>query len=178
MKRNDWRAGALLLVLGIAFWLLCWRKMTAISLLMSELLLLLGGVAAVTDVREKRVPNGLVGAMLAAWVLVMVPQLFLRTEQTVPLLFNGLAGALLGGGLFLIVYVVSRRGLGGGDVKLMAAAGLYLGVDGVLPAMLYGSILTVLTAGVLLLLKRIGRKDAIPLVPFLYIGMVLTMLIG
>ena len=59
----------------------------------------------------------------------------------------------------------------------MAVAGLYLGFGGVLPAMLYGSVLSALTALVLIALKKIKPRDSIPLVPFLYVGMMLTMFI-
>ena len=125
--------------------------------------------------RSKRVPNKLVGAMAAAWILVIVPQLFFQTEKALAIMLSGLIGFVMAGLLFLVVYLISRKGLGGGDVKLMAAAGLYLGVNGVLPAMLYGSVLASVFALVLILAKKIGRKDAIPLVPFLYVGMLLTM---
>ena len=56
----------------------------------------------------------------------------------------------------------------------MAVSGLYLGFDGVLPAMLYGTVLATLVTLVLVLLKKLGRKDTFPLVPFLYAGMLLT----
>ena len=132
---------------------------------------------ALGDLREKRVPNRLVAAMASAWVVIVVPQLFLHTEQTLYLVFSGVAGFLLAGIVFLAVYLISRRGLGGGDVKLMAVAGLYLGFGGVLPAMLYGSVLSALTALVLIARKKIKPRDSIPLVPFLYVGMMLTMFI-
>ncbi len=73
-----------------------------------------------------------------------------------------------------MVYLVSRGGLGGGDVKLMAASGLYLGFQKVMQAMLYGSILAALTGGGLILMRKIGRKDTIPLIPFLYAGILLS----
>ena len=115
--------------------------------------------------------------MASAWVVIVVPQLFLHTEQTLYLVFSGVTGFLLAGVVFLAVYLISRRGLGGGDVKLMAVAGLYLGFGGVLPAMLYGSVLSALTALVLIARKKIKPRDSIPLVPFLYVGMMLTMFI-
>ena len=62
-------------------------------------------------------------------------------------------------------------------MKLMAVSGLYLGADGVLPAMLYGSVLSALAAILLILCKKIERKDTIPLVPFLYAGMLVTVFI-
>ncbi|MCI9349240.1 MAG: prepilin peptidase [Oscillibacter sp.] len=130
-------------------------------------------LAALGDFREKRIPNQLVAVMLGVWVLILVPQIFYRTEYAMWLLMNGGIGFLLAGTVFLIVYLVSRKGLGGGDVKFMAASGLYLGVD-VLPAMLYGSVLSAIAGIVLLLAKKIGRRDVIPLAPFLYAGMLIV----
>jgi len=152
-----------------------WGKIDNYLLLQRELLIVFGYIASLTDIRSKRVPNKLVSVMTAAWILAIVPQLFFQTEKALAIMFSGLIGFVMAGLLFLVVYLVSRKGLGGGDVKLMAVAGLYLGFNGVLPSMLYGSILASIFAVILILAKKIGRKDAIPLVPFLYIGMLLTM---
>ena len=144
-----------------------------VILLLRGSLLALSYLAALCDFREKRIPNQLVAVMLGVWVLILVPQIFYRTEYAMWLLMNGGIGFLLAGTVFLIVYLVSRKGLGGGDVKFMAASGLYLGVD-VLPAMLYGSVLSAIAGIVLLLAKKIGRRDVIPLAPFLYAGMLIV----
>jgi Flp pilus assembly protein protease CpaA len=144
-----------------------------VILLLRGSLLALSYLAALGDFREKRIPNQLVAVMLGVWVLILVPQIFYRTEYAMWLLMNGGIGFLLAGTVFLIVYLVSRKGLGGGDVKFMAASGLYLGVD-VLPAMLYGSVLSAIAGIVLLLAKKIGRRDVIPLAPFLYAGMLIV----
>lgn len=180
MKKLEWKrmlpyAG--LPVLGISLLVLKLNEVEARTLLLRELLLVFGYLASLGDIREKKVPNGLVAIMLGAWVLVILPQLFLRTESTLALLLSGVIGFVLGGTVFFVVYLVSRKGLGGGDVKLMAVSGLYLGFNGVLPAMLYGSVLAALTGIVLILMKKVGPKDAIPLIPFLYVGMLLTMFI-
>jgi len=155
-------------VLELALWLFR-RDGTPALLLLDVALTAFGYVAAVGDLREKRVSNSLVGAMLGAWVLILVPQLFYRTEYALMLLLSGGIGFVLAGAVFLTVYLVSRKGLGGGDVKLMAVSGLYLGVD-VLPAMLYGSVFSAVTGIGLLVAKKIGRRDTMPLVPFLYAG--------
>ena len=81
----------------------------------------------------------------------------------------------MSGILLLVVYLVSRKGLGGGDVKFMAVSGLYLGAADVLPALLYGAVLSALVGAVLVLLKKISMRDAIPLVPFLFAGMLFVM---
>ena len=133
-----------------------------------------GYIASVDDIKAKRIPNRLILQMLLAWVILFAPTLIYYTDAAVSLLFESLLGFLIGGGLFLLVYLISRKGLGGGDVKFMAAAGLYLGFSGALSAILCGAILAGLTGLILLLLKKLGRKDSMPLAPFLYVGILIT----
>jgi len=144
------------------------------TLLRSELIMVFGFIAAVTDLKTKRIPNGLIKVMLASWALIMMPKLIIHSGEGAALLKDSAFGFLIGGGLFLLVYLMSRKGLGGGDVKFMAAAGLFLGFGGTIQAMLVGTVLAAITGLVLILLKKIGRKDPIPLAPFLCIGIVLT----
>ena len=163
-------------VVTVLFLRLRWSLTSPVVFLLREVLLVLGYAAAVKDFREQTVPNRLVLAMLGAWCMILVPQLFIHPETGLSLLLSGAVGALCAGVVFLTVYFVSRRGLGGGDVKLMTVFGLYLGLDSVVPAMLYGTLLAAAAGGILILLKKVGPKDSIPLVPFLYIGVVLTVL--
>ncbi len=174
-KKGKLAAWAALPVLATALYLTRRGEIEPVLLFLRELLLLFGYVAAVGDIRTRLVPNRLVLAMVGVWAVVMTPQLLLRTEETVPLAVSGAIGALLAGVMFLTVYILSRHGLGGGDVKFMTAAGLYLGAQGVLPTMLVGSVLAAAAGIVLIAVKRIGRKDAIALIPFLYIGALMTM---
>lgn len=154
--------------------ILHWGEYSSSVLLMREALLAFGYAASLGDIREKRVPNKLVALMALCWGIILVPLLFMRKQEAVPLLISGCIGSALAGILFFIVYLLSRKGLGGGDVKFMMAAGLYLGFSGVLPVMLAGSILAGITGLVLIFARKIGRKETIPLIPFLYVGIVLT----
>lgn len=179
MKTANWKRWAVYLPLPlimIAVGWMCWWRLELFPLLLREMILVFGYLAAVGDAREKLVPNRLILIMLAAWAIVLVPQLLMHLEQTIPILISSLLGALLGGLVFLSVYLLSRHGLGGGDVKFMTAAGLYLGISGVMPTMLVGSVLGAVTGVSLILMKKLERKGTIALVPFLYIGIVLTML--
>lgn len=161
-------------LLAIALLLVRWNSADGFTLLQHELLLVIGYVAAVKDIREKVISNRTILALLVCWLLTMLPQLAADIEVGMNRLVNAAVGFLIGGVLFLLVYLISKNGLGGGDVKFMAVVGLYLGLNGILPAMLYGSILAALFGLVLILLKKIGRKDAIPLAPFLYVGILIT----
>jgi len=149
-------------------------KADVFTLLQKELIIIFGYIAAIKDLKTMRIQNGFVLLMAAAWVIAMAPMLFLNTDAAISLLKDSAFGAMIGGGLFLFTYLISRRGLGGGDVKLMACTGLYLGFTGTVTVMLLGTVLAALTGLVLILLKKIGRKDKIPLAPFLYIGILMT----
>ena len=138
------------------------------------LIAIFGYIVAVSDLTTKRIPNTIILVMFGAWVLTMAPKLIVDTENALSLLFDALLGFAVGGGLFLIVYLVSKKGLGGGDVKFMAATGLYTGFSGTLTAMLCGSVLAALTGLILILAKKIGRKDPMPLAPFIYAGILIT----
>ena len=146
----------------------------AFILLRYELLVVAGYIAAVLDLKTRRIPNKLLSALLVLLMLIMALKVLFDTDIAINMLLDCVLGCAAGGGLFLLVFLISRKGLGGGDVKFMAAAGAYLGFGGILPAILLGSVLAALTGGALILLKKIGRKDVIPLVPFLYIGILIT----
>ena len=175
-KGNGLSYAALPAVLAVVF-LRQYGYAEAVVLLLWELLAVFGYVAALRDFRDRSVPNGLIHLMLGAWILVMVPFLFLHTQTALERICSGAAAFLLCGILLFMVYLASRKGLGGGDIKLMAASGLYLGLERVFPALLYGSLLAAVTGLLLVALKKIGMKDAIPLIPFLYVGILLSMLL-
>ena len=148
------------------------------ALLMLEMIIVFGYIAAIIDLKKKKIPNKLILTMLAAWVLVMTPKLYLDTETAIGLLKDSALGLFFGGGMFLFVYLISRKGLGGGDVKFMAAAGLYLGFAGAIQTILFGTILAALTGLSLILLKKLGRKDTLPLAPFLFAGILAAAFFG
>jgi len=166
--------GAGLVVLMSIWLIICAAELSAFTLVKTTMLIILSYIAMVFDIDSKRIPNDLVIIMIAGWLLLILPMIFFDTENGVILLADSLYGLLTGGGLFLLVYLLSRKGLGGGDVKFMAAAGLYLGFAETIPVILYGTVLAAIAGLILVLLKKIGRKDAMPLAPFLFIGIMIT----
>jgi prepilin peptidase CpaA len=93
---------------------------------------ILASIGAVSDVHASRIPNwlnysGLLLGLLAGTTLGGWHGLF-----------QGAAGTLVGGGVFFLFYLV--RGMGAGDVKLMAAVGAWLGVRQTLVVMMASAI--------------------------------------
>lgn len=78
---------------------------------------------------------------------------------------------------FLLIALLTG-GMGGGDIKLMAAAGLYLGWAGALLSVIVGSVAGAVYAVFLLATKRAGRKSEVPFGPFLALGIAVAVLFG
>jgi len=163
------------LIIIMSLWLILRiDRLSDHSLIMSGLLILFGYAAMVFDIKTKKIPNMLILIMIAGWLLINVPILLINKLTGIGIFRESMFGFLIGGGLFLLVYIVSSKGLGGGDVKFMASAGLYLGFSGTITSILYGTVLAALIGLFLIIIKKIGRKDSIPLAPFLFAGILIT----
>lgn len=95
-----------------------------------------------------------------------------------PQLFNSLRGLLLAGGLFLIIISLSKGGMGGGDVTLIAALGFVLGIKYILLNIFLSFITGAIISIFLLATKIKTRKDPIPFGPFIVLSFYLTILRG
>jgi len=96
---------------------------------------------------------------------------------------NSLTGALLGGGsLFLVAtlyqWFFKREGMGGGDVKLLAMVGAFLGWKAVILTILFSSFIGSITGIIFIAVKGKNLKYAIPFGPFLSLGAVLSLFMG
>lgn len=85
-------------------------------------------------------------------------------------LVDALLGAFLGGGIMLLIAVISRGGMGGGDIKMVAWMGLFLGWKMILLSLFLSFITGGLGSFCLIVLGIKKRKDFIPFGPFLAIG--------
>jgi leader peptidase (prepilin peptidase) / N-methyltransferase len=91
---------------------------------------------------------------------------------------DAVLGVLVGGGVFVVIIVVSRGGMGGGDLKLGAMLGAFLGWQALLVALFVAVMLGGISAVALLVSGRLARKDAIPFGPFLALGGVVALFWG
>ncbi len=74
-------------------------------------------------------------------------------------LIDHLAAAFIGGGLFLLLAVLTRGGIGGGDIKLIFVLGLWLGSHALIGTIVLGLCLGGLAALFFLITKQKKRKD-------------------
>jgi leader peptidase (prepilin peptidase) / N-methyltransferase len=89
-----------------------------------------------------------------------------------------LFGLMIGGAIFYLIALVSKGGMGGGDIKLIAMIGAFLGLQGGLFTIFASALLGSVVGLMLMLLGKRGRKDRVPFGPFLSFGAILFMLCG
>jgi prepilin signal peptidase PulO-like enzyme (type II secretory pathway) len=134
-------------------------------------------VLTVTDSIRHRIPNRLLLALLFVWAVIISLSVILDPAAGMALLPQSLAGGMVGGLIFLLCYILSGKQMGAGDVKLVFVMGLYLTGQRILGAVFYGSLLCCAWSLLQLARKKLGLKDGVPLVPFLYLGTLITLFI-
>jgi leader peptidase (prepilin peptidase) / N-methyltransferase len=138
----------------------------------------------VIDLEQGLILNKVVyPGMVVALLLALIPQSWLtQTIWLTEMIKPGIASAALGGGigfaLFLLIAIVSRGGMGWGDVKLAALIGLATGFPLVLLAIIMGAIIGGIVAVVLMIAKKRKRRETIPFGPFLALAAMVTLLWG
>jgi leader peptidase (prepilin peptidase)/N-methyltransferase len=172
------------LATGVIFALLYWHYGLSPELGVMAFYACLFIVIFVIDLEHSLILNKVVyPTMVVALLLSLIPQSWLtQTIWLTPLIKPGIASAALGGAIgfviFLLIAVVSRGGMGWGDVKLAALIGLATGFPLVFVAIIMGAILGGIVAVVLLVTRRRGRREMIPFGPFLAVAAMATLLWG
>jgi leader peptidase (prepilin peptidase)/N-methyltransferase len=167
----SWRYPVVELVTGLLFVLALVERGLTIDLIPA--LLLVAGLVAITgiDLDHQLIPD-------VISIPGIVVGLAVSTLTGRPGWLDSLVGVVIGGGIFLLIIVASRGGMGGGDMKLGAMLGAFLGWKLVLVAILIAILAGGVFAIVVLLLRRKGRKDAVPFGPFLALGGVVSLFWG
>jgi len=115
----------------------------------------------VIDLDHQIVPNAITYPGLALGLLFAIPQ-----GRAGP----SLLAAAAAGAFFLLIAIVSRGGMGGGDIKLAAMMGAFLGWPAIAVALLLAFAVGAAAGLLLMATGRRSRKDPIPFGPSLAVG--------
>ncbi|OQY15502.1 MAG: prepilin peptidase [Desulfobacterium sp. 4572_20] len=119
--------------------------------------------------------------------IISIPGIFIGIGASffIPLisLFESLFGILIGGGFLFIVaigykWLTGRDGMGGGDIKLLAMAGAWLGWKAIPFILLSSSLIGALIGGGSLLINKKGLRYKIPFGPFLSLASIIYIFFG
>jgi leader peptidase (prepilin peptidase)/N-methyltransferase len=161
------------LSVALVWALMAWHYGLSLEALKGALFftLLLG--IALTDAREYIIPNEFTWGGLALGLV-------LAAAAGVDSMISAAIGAAVGFALLWLVGVVGtwafkEEAMGGGDIKMMAMIGSFMGWQGVLLTIFLGALAGTL---IFLPLTLMGRKRLVPFGVFLAIGAAVTYLIG
>lgn len=135
-------------------------------------------ILCMTDYWEKVVPNRILLLWLIIWILLTGLYGVRDMNRMLYHMFGVILGVVFCMLSFGFCYLISKGSMGAGDVKLAVIMGMYLTGDYVVGAVFYGCILSAVFSVWMLIQRKITRKDYIPFVPFLYMGVVMRYLIG
>lgn len=154
----------------LVFWMFGFTAAAcAYAVLVSALIVVTG-----TDLSHTMIPDAVtlpgiaIGLLSAAFILPIG-------------LVDSLLGVMSAGGILWFLawispYVFGKEGMGGGDIKLMAMVGAFLGWQPVLLAIMVGSFLGSIVGVGLIAAGVMRRQQYIPFGPFLAVGSILALL--
>lgn len=159
----SWRYPGVEIITGILFVLIYltrdWNARLISDFFWTSLLLVISFI----DMDYYRIPDSLILIGLGAGLIfqIFIPSLSLS---------ESILGFITGGGILFLFALISRGGMGGGDIKLGALAGVFLGWKLVILSLFLAALFASATGLFLIVTKRKSRKDPIPFGPFLSLG--------
>ena len=145
---------------------------TLIYIILSSALIII----AFIDLNEQIIPDviSLPGIVIGLILSFIVPYISF---------INSVLGALIGGGIILIIawvgsIIFKKEAMGGGDVKLAAMIGAFLGWRYTIISLFLGFFIGALVGIILILSKIKSKEDMVPFGPFIVLGSIITLLWG
>ncbi len=134
--------------------------------------------AALTDHKRCKIPNKLLLIGLIARAVVYILEFFLAGEYFTDILKNDALGFVIGFVMLFVVAVVTRGGIGFGDVKLFGVIGITAGSGGVFAVLFLSLLLSSIGSVIMLIMKKKTLKSSMPMAPFIYGGFAAAVILG
>ncbi|WP_077327478.1 prepilin peptidase [Virgibacillus siamensis] len=125
----------------------------------------------VSDVHYMLIPNRILLFFLPVFII-------LRMINPLDPWWDSIAGGIIALVLLAVIIVVSKGGMGGGDMKLFGLLGIVLGTEKVLLSFFLATLIGALFGGLLLVFRIVGRKQEVPFGPYIIVGALLAYYYG
>ncbi|MDR0381404.1 MAG: A24 family peptidase [Oscillospiraceae bacterium] len=133
---------------------------------------------AYMDYKKRIIPNALIAAGLGLFAVFLALDVLVWRYDALDVLKAAGGGLLLGAGVFVLCLLVTKGGMGMGDVKLFGVLGLLLGWDGVFYVILHSVVLVAGYGLVMMARKKLDRKATLPIGPFALLSMLVSVFLG
>lgn len=130
--------------------------------------------ASYFDFEEKRIPNIFPVTMLLGSTILLLLGIILHNKLAVSQLVESIIVALVCFLGLTLASVLSKGGIGAGDIKLLSALALSSGSLVIIGTVFYSILYCGIGAGYLLVTKKMTKKEGVPFAPFILLGFVTT----
>ena len=159
------------LATGVLFAFAMWRFGITWELAVALLFISLLVIINVSDIAYMLIPNKI--------LLFFLPLLIVgRILSPLTPWWDSIVGAAIGFLLLLLIAVVSKGGMGGGDIKLFLLIGLVLGTFNTLLTLFLASVIGMIAGMIVLKVKRKGRKTPVPFGPSIALAAIIVYFYG
>lgn len=155
------------LLFAFAYYHLGFTLELAVALLFVSLLVII----TVSDIAYMLIPDKIL-------LFFLIPLIVLRVFEPLNPWWDSIIGAAVGFGVLFLIAVVSKGGMGGGDIKLFFVIGLVLGWVPTLLTLFLASIIGTVIGIISLRRSKQGRKTPIPFGPSIAIAAIIAYFYG
>lgn len=156
---------------GILFALSYYKLGFSTELITALLLISMLMIIFVTDIKYMLIPNKVLLFFLPFLVVM-------RVITPLDPWHLSLSGAIVGYVLLAIIIIVSKGGMGAGDMKLFAVLGIVLGPYKVLLTFFLAALFGAIIGSILIWTKIIDKKQPIPFGPYIVLATIITYFYG
>lgn len=144
-----------------------WQPELVMGLTLSSLV----AIIIVSDLNYMLIPNKVIGFFFPIFIII-------RLFSPLTLWWSSIAGAIIGFVIIFLIIILSKGGMGAGDLKLFTILGIVLGFKGVLLTFFLATLFGALVSIILLLSGKVNRKTPVPFGPFICIAACITYFYG
>lgn len=130
------------------------------------------------DYKKRIIPNRVLLVMMGVRTVLWAAECISFPQVWTEILISSFCGLFGGGFLFLFAGFIARKGLGMGDVKMIAVTGFYLGFQVLMSDLILSLLFTVLGGLFNLVIRKKSMKSELPFAPFLALGTWVAILLG
>ncbi|MGP4071706.1 prepilin peptidase [Piscibacillus sp. B03] len=124
-------------------------------------------IITITDVHYQLIPN----RILLFFLSILVPlRIIIPTDPW----YDAFLGAIVGFVLLFLIALLSKGGMGGGDIKLFGVIGLVLGLEGTLMTLFFASLLGAIIGVILMMFGKVKRGVPFAFGPFIAAGAIIA----
>lgn len=161
-----------------AVWSYWVTKSDMYMILRWEILALVLVPITLNDMKEQKIPNKMLLIMMVMSVVLLVAEAYLNSAEAFSMWTLSILGFLFIILIFGAARLLSRNGIGGGDIKLFMIIGMLMQLDTTIAILLYTLLSAMAVSLLLMLVKKKKGTDMLPMAPFTLAGVLVAIIFG